>query len=63
MTRKDFILLAEALKLARVRGDYAHDTHMLAGVDRAAEKVADALAAENPRFDRARFLKACGVQS
>lgn len=61
MTRKDYVLIAAALKLARVRGDYAHDSHMLAGVDRAAEKVADALADDNRAFDRARFLQACGV--
>jgi hypothetical protein len=63
MTRKDYILLAEALASAipsvlpnavpaAVRAQHACDC----------EAVADALA-ENPRFDRARFLKACGVQS
>jgi hypothetical protein len=29
---------------------------------RTAEAFADALAATNPRFDRARFLAACGVE-
>ncbi len=28
-----------------------------------AAQLADACAADNPRFDRARFLAACGVQS
>ena len=32
------------------------------GRTRAAHKLADALAAENPRFDREKFLKACGVE-
>lgn len=31
------------------------------GVERAARIVAMAFAAENPRFDAARFLAACGV--
>lgn len=58
MTRKDYILLAEALRLPAVcRGDYA-----LGRVD-AALQVADALAADNRAFDRERFLKAAGVQS
>ena len=72
MTKKDYIRIAAAL-----RGDAAHlnppgipyermprwnqgcydqwNTVVLA--------IADALAADNPKFDRARFLSACGVQS
>ena len=33
------------------------------GAAYAAEYVASALATDNPRFDRAKFLAACGVQS
>jgi hypothetical protein len=64
MTRKDYILLADALASAK---PIPHDDFQLAAdrydqfaIDCTA--IADALA-ENPRFDRARFLKACGVQS
>lgn len=63
MTRKDYVLIAAALKRARVQGAYSHDEHMRAGVDFAASCVADALAQENARFDRERFLKAAGVGS
>ncbi len=55
MTRKDYVLLAEAIKNCNVNDDEQF------GVDACAECIADALAADNPRFDRARFLKAAGV--
>ena len=61
MTRKDYVLIAAALKSA-------HDGHngrpqALRGVADAADRIAIALARDNPRFDRERFLKAAGVQS
>jgi hypothetical protein len=54
MTRKDFELIAAAIRY----------THSLDGSDyitlkRAADALADELAGTNPRFDRERFLKAC----
>jgi len=52
MTRKDYIMIAEV---------FAHS----AGDDLAkflASNLADKLAEDNPRFDRARFLEACGVK-
>ena len=55
MTRKDYVALAEAL---RVAGDMlntgigVHEAYVVA--------VADVLAADNPRFDRDRFYKAAG---
>lgn len=63
MTRKHYEMLAAALKSARVPECYDHDTHSNAGADRAAVAVAEVLAADNPRFDRERFLRAAGVQS
>lgn len=60
MTRKDYVLIAEALRLARSAGTGAgHD----AGIYDAARVLAETLANDNPRFDSERFLKACGVQS
>lgn len=50
MTRKDYVLIAAALREART-------------VAEAARLLADQLAQDNPRFDRERFLKAAGVQS
>jgi len=40
-----------------------HSKHlMLESKRRVAERLADHLAADNPQFDRERFLKACGVE-
>lgn len=57
MTRKDYVLIAEKLKANRP------DQDDLAGYDDATVAVADALGADNFRFDRVRFLKAAGVLS
>jgi hypothetical protein len=60
MTRKDYVLLAEALNAAFSRST-ADKADKADGIARAAIELADALAADNPRFDRERFLKAAGV--
>lgn len=57
MTRKDYELIAAHLNTGR-RSVPATDHQ---GFDTAACRVALALAADNPRFDRARFLTAAGV--
>lgn len=54
MTRKDYVMIAD-----RIGGmTYLTET------DRAtiAEDFAEALAADNPRFNSERFLEACGVK-
>lgn len=60
MTRKDYVLLADALR----RGTANKSTGVLSyrdGVEDAALSIADALARDNPRFDRERFLRDAGV--
>lgn len=52
MTRKDYIVLADALYQAQ---DEAKSPSELAGMKRMQECIADALAEDNPRFDRVRF--------
>lgn len=52
MTRKDYQLIAEVF--ARSAGD---DLAKLIALN-----LADKLAEDNPRFDKARFLTACGVK-
>lgn len=53
MTRKDYILIAQVI---------ATSWHASAEFKREiAQNMADALEAENPRFNRLRFLVACGV--
>lgn len=53
MTRKDYIALAEAL----------HEAHEESGLSTGwaltVDKIANVLAADNPRFDRERFVRAC----
>lgn len=59
MTRQDFQLIADVLKSFVDKCGSVHDwpTYDIA------EKFADRLELTNPNFDRARFLKACGVKS
>lgn len=70
MTRKDYILIAEALAKARViiATDYAPDETLQRHIAHNAWKqttyqVCKALGSDNNAFDRGRFLMACGVQS
>lgn len=58
MTRKDYVLLAEAIKAAVEATDYPERLGALL----AANEIAHRLQQDNPRFDRARFLKACGLE-
>ena len=57
MTRKDYVAIAEAI----AKADRYDDGEMIAAD--IIERIADCMIRDNPRFDRARFLKACGVQS
>ena len=65
MTRKDYVLIAAALRDTLLIN--CPSAEYLAGAtaarDSAAQRVADSLARDNARFDRARFLEAAGVQS
>lgn len=64
MTRKDYVAIAKAIAEARKDGA-ALDWHKrnLSEADAVAEaiafKLAAHLAADNPRFDKARFIDAC----
>ena len=59
MTRKDYVMLAEILKENREDFIEGEDGFALIGI--LAHQIANGLEADNPRFDRARFLVACGV--
>lgn len=63
MTKKDFELIAGAISRVRHQYGTASDIVRLEHARRIAAELADALATTNPKFDRARFLAACGVQS
>lgn len=55
MTRKDYVIIADVIKNL----DECIDSYALEAL---ADNMADALQGDNPRFDRARFLSACGVK-
>lgn len=66
MTRKDYVAIAEALRVSRVASvksekvptswyDGANNQWRVSCIH-----IADMLAANNPRFDRQRFYDACG---
>lgn len=58
MTRKDYVALAEALHAAALRpGEERNVTAYLMWVN-CRDMIATVLAADNPRFDRDRFVKA-----
>jgi len=59
MTRKDYVLLADAmLKAKSAVNNWGPESEQ--GVKYAALTLSDALSNDNPRFDRDRFLTACG---
>lgn len=68
MSRKDFELIARAIRDARPISRVDELTSQAArngvigannALDSAAHNLADAIAAAHPRFDKHRFLKAC----
>ena len=69
MSRKDFEAIAAAIKGERMskpenttqQDEIALQVHYNT-LDLAARSLADICAQSNPNFDRARFLKACGVE-
>jgi hypothetical protein len=56
MTRKDYILLAEALRVQYHNTKIFANDGMSRGVLGAAEEIADALQRDNSRFNRDHFL-------
>jgi len=65
MTRKDYILIADALKAAKpIPAHQLPDYSERAAIEshrNAVHSICAALSDDNPRFDRERFLKACGL--
>ena len=63
MTRKDYIAIADAVRRAEPVAMIESERPILRQAwARTADRIADALANDNPRFDRGCFLKACGVE-
>jgi hypothetical protein len=58
MSKKDYQRIAQAISLARTVTAYDHPGTLC--VATLLEKLVAAFAQDNPRFDRARFVEACG---
>lgn len=63
MTKKDYELIATILDGQTIVAPSQMAAACREQRDAYARAFADALARENPRFDRERFLRACGVAS
>jgi hypothetical protein len=61
MTRKDYVIIAESIKASRDNWE-GFNSEAQEAIDGLTRKMASALWLDNPRFDRARFLEACGVK-
>jgi hypothetical protein len=59
MSRKDYALIASVISEERAIAKGQFEEIGAAALAAFAEKLADKLAADNPRFDRARFIAAC----
>ena len=60
MTKKDYILIARAIDEVRNSG-ISSGVQLQKWVEIFASSIAGALGRENTRFDRVRFMMACGV--
>jgi hypothetical protein len=61
MTRKDYVLIAEVIKTQIEMSIKFEEEESRAGAQNIAYDLAWKLSEDNPRFNRARFLEACGV--
>lgn len=61
MTRKDYVAVARIIKdIRRFHSTYDTLGHAIVPVNVFEDDMAALFAADNDRFDRERFLKACG---
>jgi hypothetical protein len=61
VTRKDFVLIADVLRIAGKRANIPGAIPDMVRLSMLANDMASELARTNGAFDRERFLKACGV--
>jgi hypothetical protein len=60
MSKKHYEALAAVIE--ETKEDCAGAPFAQSALKMTAERIADYLATDNPRFDRARFLRACGIE-
>ena len=63
LTRKVFEQIAASVKKSVDKADETLDTNLYGFATEMAHELADYFQKENPRFDRERFLDACGLGS
>lgn len=61
MTRKDYILIAEAITAEA--NEWSDQPEAFAAIGHTASRIASALQRDNPRFNRAMFMNACGLSA
>jgi hypothetical protein len=61
MTKKDYVWLAEHIRVQMNRIPETGNSHRREMLCNMARDMASDLGRQNPRFDRAKFLAACGV--
>lgn len=61
MTRKDYVMIADSIKASRENWE-GFTPEAQDAIDGLARSLSSKLQADNDRFDRARFLTACGVK-
>jgi hypothetical protein len=61
MTKKDFELIARTMRGQIETADAMYEEHGARALRACCVAFADELEAANPRFDRTRFLGACGA--
>ncbi len=62
MSKKDYILIAKCFSDYLDNGDNDMVDGIIGG-ERLARSICERLQAENPKFNREKFLKACGIES
>lgn len=63
MTRKDYVAIAAAIHRTGMAITIGPRKSAEYALKLAATDIAATMAQDNPRFDRARFLTACGIES
>lgn len=63
MTRKDYVAIAASIHRTGMAVNIGKRKTAEYALNLVAIDVAAQMAHDNPRFDRARFLKACGIQA
>ncbi len=62
MTRKDYVKLAEIVRVAKTRQQRHEDMNPVEAIKFFETELADLCARDNPRFDRRRFELACAME-